>query len=51
MVLDALGYMNNAEFGKKIVNDNIVLDMFIICQRCTSNLKNIVLICTHKRSK
>ena len=26
--------MNNAEFeGKKKVNDNIVLDVFIICQK------------------
>ena len=33
MVLGALGYMNNADFEKKIVNDNIVLDVFIICQK------------------
>ena len=32
MVLGALGYMNNADFGK-LVNDNIVLDVFIICQK------------------
>ena len=33
MVLGALGCMNNADFVKKIVNDNIVLDVFIICQK------------------
>ena len=33
MVLSALGHMNNADLENKIVNDNIVLDMFIICQK------------------
>ena len=34
MVLGALGCMNNAEVEKKkLVNDNIVLDVFIICQK------------------
>jgi hypothetical protein len=33
LVLDAFGCMNNADFEKKLVNDNIVLDMFIICQK------------------
>ena len=34
MVLGALGCMNNADFEeKKLVNYNIVLDMFIICQK------------------
>jgi hypothetical protein len=34
-VLDALGCMNNVHFGerKKKVNDNIVPDVFIICQK------------------
>ena len=31
MVLGALGCMNNADFEKQLVNDNIVLDVFIIC--------------------
>ena len=32
MVLGALGYKNNANFEKKkLVNDNIVLGVFIIC--------------------
>ena len=31
MVLGALGCMNNADFEKKLVNDNIVLDVFVIC--------------------
>ena len=30
MVLSALECMNNANFEKKKVNDNIVLDVFII---------------------
>ena len=30
MVLGALGCMNNADFERKIVNDNIVLDVLII---------------------
>ena len=30
MVLGALGCMNNADFEKKVVNDNIVPDVFII---------------------
>ena len=34
MLLGVLGYMNNVDFlGKKIVNNNIVLDVFIICQK------------------
>ena len=33
MVLDALGCMNNADIGGKKVNDNIVLDVFIMCQK------------------
>ena len=28
---DALRCMNNGDFEEKKVNDNIVLDMFIIC--------------------
>ena len=31
-VLGALGSMNNADFEKKVI-DNIVLDVFIICQK------------------
>ena len=34
MVLGALGCMNNEDFEKKKeVNDNIVLDVFITCQK------------------
>ena len=47
MVLAALGCMNNTNFeNKKLANDYIVLDVFITCQklRCTSNLKNILLV-------
>ena len=33
MVLGAFECMNNANFEKKIVNNNIVLDAFIICQK------------------
>ena len=34
MVLGALGCINNPDFErKKIVNDNILLDVFIICQK------------------
>ena len=33
MVLGALGCVNNAGYGKKIVNDNIMLDVFIMCQK------------------
>ena len=35
IVLGALGCMNNAQFEKKIdkINDNIVLDLFIIFQK------------------
>ena len=33
MVLGAIGYMNNDKFEKKISNDNIVLDMFILCKK------------------
>ena len=34
MVLGALGCMNYEDLGGgNIVNDNIVLDMFIICQK------------------
>ena len=32
-VLGALGCMNNANFEKKLVNDNIVLDVFAIHQK------------------
>jgi len=32
MVLGALGCMNNADFEIKIANDNILLDVYIICQ-------------------
>ena len=32
MVLGALGCMNNADLKKKL-NENIVLDVFIICQK------------------
>ena len=33
MVLGALWCMNNADFENKLVNDNIVLDVFIISQK------------------
>ena len=34
MVLGALGCMNNADFEKKKLNGNIVLDVFLlICQK------------------
>ena len=33
MVLGALGSITNADFEKKLVNGNIVLDAFIICQK------------------
>ena len=33
MVLGAPGCMNIVDFEKKLVNDNIVLDVFIICQK------------------
>ena len=36
MILGAVGCMNNDDLKKK-VNDNIVLDVFIICQK----LRNI----------
>ena len=38
MVLGALGYMNNADFGerKKKVKGNIMLDVVIICQKLRS---------------
>ena len=29
MVLGAFGYMNNVEFENKLVDDNIMLDVFI----------------------
>jgi hypothetical protein len=32
MLLTALGCINNAGY-EKLVNDNIVLDVFIICQK------------------
>ena len=32
-VLGALGCVNNEDFEKNIVNDNIVLEVFIICQK------------------
>ena len=40
MMLRALGCMNNADFGKKWVNDNIVPDRFIVCQK----LENVQVI-------
>ena len=33
MVFGALGCVNNADLEKELVNDNIVLDVFIICQK------------------
>ena len=33
MVLGALKCMDNVDFQKELVNDNIVLDVFIICQK------------------
>ena len=37
----ALGYMNNVDFEeKKLVNDNIVLDVLIICQKLRHILSN-----------
>ena len=34
MILGALGCMNNADFEKKkLLNDIILLDMLIICQK------------------
>ena len=33
MVFGDLGYMNNTDFEKQIVNDYIVLDVFITCQK------------------
>ena len=44
MVLGALGCMNNVDFEKKVVNDNIVLDVFIYLSEitaCKSKLKKI----------
>ena len=41
MVLDTLACMNIEDFGKKL-SDNIVLDVFIICQKLrhiSSNLE------------
>ena len=32
-VLGALECMNNVDFEKNLLHDNIVLDMFIICQK------------------
>ena len=34
-VLGTLRFMNNADFEgkKKLINDNIVLDVFIVCQK------------------
>ena len=44
MLLGARGYTNNADFEKKkIVNDNIVLDVFIICQKSRQVLWGITL--------
>ena len=59
MVLGALGCMNNANFEKiiiitKKVNDNIVLDVFIICQKLRHVqmiLKNTVIVRTNRSSK
>ena len=33
VVLGALGCINNEDYERKIVNKNIVLDVFIICQK------------------
>ena len=33
MKLGAFGCMNNANIEKKIANDKIVIDVFIICQK------------------
>ena len=33
MVLHALRCLNDVDLEKKVVNDNIVLDVFIICQK------------------
>ena len=50
MVLGALGCMNNVDFGGQIVNDNIVLDVFIrlcfesIINRLNSSIKKLYLI-------
>ena len=33
MVLGALGCVSNEDFEQKLVNDNIVRDVFIICQK------------------
>ena len=52
MVLGALGYMNNTYLKK--VNNKIVLDVFIICQKLRHIqviLKNTVLVRTHRPSK
>ena len=56
MVLGTLECMNNANFErkKKLVNDNIVLDVFIICHklRYVQVIKKIaVLVHTHRPSK
>ena len=51
MVLGALGCINNVDFQEKILNDNIVLDVFIICQKLRDIVakkciyeKNIILV-------
>ena len=33
MMLDDFGCMNNVDFEYKKINENIVLDVFIICQK------------------
>ena len=47
MVLGALGCVNNADFERKLVNDNIMLDVFYYLSEITtrtSNLINTVLV-------
>ena len=54
MVLGALGCMNNSDFEKKLVNDNILQRSVYYTSEittCTSNVKNTVLVLTHRPSK
>ena len=54
MVLGALRCLNSADFEKKkIVNFNIVLEVFIMSEIMThtSNLKNTILVRAHRPSK
>ena len=47
MVLGALGCVNNADFERKLVNDNIMLDVFYYLSEITTltnNLKHTVLV-------